>query len=176
MTDYLVDPTVGKTTIKIDPSVQSATTLWPSVKMMPLEANPVITGSATSMAFAAANVPAVWNLTYNKVNSGTKTPPIPSSGLYHVYVSHYVPSALAVAYFVRIFYSVNDGSKIQMGLFYSIGYVSMSAFIELKQNDTLQFWGMYTLGSTVMYPYYSRLIQWSIRKLADGATDAISPF
>ena len=27
MTDYLVDPVVGKTTIKIDPSTQSATTL-----------------------------------------------------------------------------------------------------------------------------------------------------
>lgn len=175
MTDYLVDPTVGKTTIKIDPSVQSATTLWPSSKMMPFEANPVITGSATSMAVAAVNVPAVWNLTYNKVNSGTKTPPIPSSGLYHVYVSHYSPSVFA--YFFPIFYSVNNGSKIKMGLFYSAGFVSMSAFIELKQNDTLQFWGMYMLNASyVMYPNYSRLIQWSIRKLADGATDAISPF
>lgn len=176
MTDYLVDPTVGKTTIKIDPSVQSATTLWPSVKMMPFEATPVITGSATSMAVAAVNVPAVWNLTFNKVNSGTKTPPIPSSGLYHVYVSHYAPSA--VGYWFPIFYSINGGPKIEMGRFYYEGHVSMSAFIELKQNDTLQFWGMYTYGSsTVMYPTYSKLIQWSIRKLADGGTDAaISAF
>lgn len=175
MTDYLVDPVVGKTTIKIDPSVQSATTLWPSSKMMPFEAAPVITGSATSMNVAAVNVPTLWNLTYNKVNIGTKTPPMPSSGLYHVYVSHYAP--LAIGYWFPIFYSVNGGSKIEIGRFYFEGHVSMSAFIELKQNDTLQFWGMYTWGGTsVLYPAYAKLDQWSIRKLADGAADEISAF
>ena len=170
MTDYLVDPVVGKTTIKIDPSTQSATTLWPSVKMAFFEVPP-ITGGATSMAVAALNVPAVWNLTFNNVNSGTKTPPIPSSGLYHVYVLHYAPSA--VGYWFPIFYSINGGSKIEMGRFYYEGHVSMSAFIELKQNDTLQFWGMYIYSTVVMYPTYSTLVKWCIRKLADGATDDV---
>jgi hypothetical protein len=53
----------------------------------------------------------------------------------------------------------------------------MSAFVSLKQGDTVQFLGTVNQGGYTLYPTYSRLLEWMIRKVGNAAaSDTIFAF
>jgi hypothetical protein len=170
MTDFLVGPNAGKTPFKIDPSIQNNTTLWPSSKMAPLSTTDgVMTGTGTGQLATGQ-----WNLVYKGVTSG-QTPAAPSDGLYHFNVTHLYASPYGQP--VPFSYSINTGAQKALGSTYYSQYQDMGVFLSLKKGDVIKLWEPAVYYNLTMYPTYSRIYHWSLRRLVNrGGMDEISAF
>lgn len=167
-TDYLMDPVQGQTLYKIDSqSTTNSSILWPSSKM----ALPDDTLFGAGGALLATGI---WTILDNGV-SVQKTPPVTSDGLYQISVRHETLGAFALPIVHK--YRINAGPVVEIGYSYYQHYTDMSAFVSLKQGDTVQFLGTVNQAGYVMNPTYSRLLEWMIRKVGNAAaSDTISAF
>ena len=171
MTDFVVGPNDGKTPFKIDLSIQNNTTLWPSSKMVPFSSTTdgVMTGTGAGQLGTGQ-----WNLVYKGVTSG-QTPPAPSDGLYHFNVTHLYASPYGQP--VPFSYSINTDAKKALGSTYYSQYQDMGVFLSLKKGDVIKLWEPAVYYNLTMYPTYSRIYHWSLRRLIERVIDdEISPF
>jgi len=161
MTDYLMDPDIGKTTYKINGNAPpNSSTLWPSSK---IKLQDTLYGSGGSLNLTTS----VWTLVYNGV-SMEKSPPVISNGLYHISIRHEQPNILPTVVPFPQYYRVNNiGAKIVFGFVYYLNYFDLSVFLSLKAGDTIEFLGTPTIEGTNLYPKYSVLKEWMIRKVSD---------
>ena len=168
MTNYLMDPVRGQTTYKIDSqSTASSSILWPSSKM-------ALPDDTLFGAGGALLSTGIWSIVYDGA-SIQNTPPVTSDGLYQISVRHETPGAFALPIVHK--YRINAGPTVEIGYSYYQHYTDMSAFVSLKQGDTVQFLGTVNQGGYTLYPTYSRLLEWMIRKVGNAAaSDTIFAF
>jgi len=169
ITDYLMDPLQGQTLYKIDSqSPANSSILWPSSKMM-------LPDDTLFGAGGALSATGIWTILYNGA-SVQKTPPVTSDGLYQISVRH--ETLTAFGYPFPQSYRINNGPAVAIGYSYYQHYTDMSAFVSLKQGDTVQFLGTVSVGGYTVYSTYSRLLEWMIRKVGNAAagSDFISAF
>ena len=167
-TDYLMDPLRGQTIYKIDSqSTTNSSILWPSSKM-------TVPDDTLFGAGGALLATGIWTILDNGA-SVQKTPPVTSDGLYQISVRHETLGAFALPIVHK--YRINAGPVVEIGYSYYQHYTDMSAFVSLKQGDTVQFLGTVNQAGYAMYPTYSRLLEWMIRKVGNAAaSDTISAF
>lgn len=162
-----MDPLQGQTLYKIDSqSTNNSFILWPSSKM----ALPDATLFGAGGALLATGI---WTIVHNGA-SVQKTPPVTSNGLYQISVRHETLSAFSLPIVHK--YRINAGPVVEIGYSYYQHYTDMSAFVNLKKGDTVQFLGTVNQAGYAMYPTYSRLLEWMIRKVGNAASDTISAF
>jgi len=167
MTNYLMDPVRGQTTYKIDSqTAASSSILWPSSKM-------VIPDDTLFGPGGALLATGIWSIVYDGA-SMQNTPPVASDGLYQISVRHETLNAFSWPFPQS--YRVNTGPAVKIGYSYYQHYTDMSAFVSLKQGDTVQFLGTVNQAGYTLYPTYSRLLEWMIRKVGNTTSDIISAF
>jgi hypothetical protein len=115
----------------------------------------------------------IWSIVYDGA-SVQNTPPVASDGLYQISVRHETLNAFTWPFPQS--YRINTGPAVQIGYSYYQHYTDMSAFVSLKQGDTVQFLGTVTQGGYTLYPTYSRLLEWMIRKVGNTTSDIIFAF
>lgn len=155
MTDFLVDPVIGQTRYKIDPLVQNENTLWPSAKMLPLAKEIPITGTTAAHASTGK-----WTL---KNGATIVIPTMPSDGLYHFYAKHSYPNAFGPP--LGFSYAVNTGPFIPLGTTYYSNNCDLGIFLSLKMGDTLTLSSPTVTSGYTVYPSYSTILTWGVRKL-----------
>jgi hypothetical protein len=115
----------------------------------------------------------IWSIVYDGA-SVQNTPPVASDGLYQISVRHETLNAFTWPFPQS--YRINTGPAVQIGYSYYQHYTDMSAFVSLKQGDTVQFLGTVTQGGYTLYLTYSRLLEWMIRKVGNTTSDIIFAF
>ena len=166
-----MDPLKGQTKYKIDrQSTRNSSILWPSSKMtMP---DDTLFGAGGALLATG-----IWTILDNNGVSVQKTPPVTSDGLYQISFRHEIPYPVTFSFPIVHKYRINAGPAVEIGYSYYQNYTDMSAFVSLKQGDTVQFLGTVNQAGYAMYPTYSLFLEWMIRKVGNAAaSDTISPY
>jgi hypothetical protein len=151
MTDFLVDPLIGKTTYKIDPSTKNINTLWPSSKYVTKECQTGKGGTLLATGY--------WNLTDNNVVQNIV---IPVDGLYQITVKHWFKNAFGQP--IPIQFNINGGALQTMGWVYYSGTTDVGVFLSLKKGDIFKLYQPYTYYNLNTISY-SSIDRWMIRRI-----------
>jgi len=157
MTDFLVDPKIGRTTFKIDPSVQNDKVLWPSIKMIPTIQNQnVMFGTEGTL------VTNKWTLKKGTIVQNTVAS---SDGYYQLMVKHRFLSDHGQP--VPFSYSINNGPQEPLGWVFYRAIHDIGVFLYLKKGDVVAVHEPSTFYNFNMVSW-SKMYFWLFRKLMDA--------
>jgi hypothetical protein len=162
MTDFLVDPIVGRTSLKIDSSVKDTNVLWPSTKMANIN-QMVLFGTGGTLA---ANR---WTLLKGAV---AQTLVADSNGYYQLMVKHQFISAVGQP--VPFSYAINGGTQVPMGWVYYSNVQDVGTFLHLKKGDVVTVHEP-SIHHSLNMVSYSKMYFWMFRKLMDAPAPVTVP-